>query len=518
VKAEVSASRPGRVKVVGSVLWQELTGALRRFPQRVRESRFWHIQLLVLVGTAPHYLIELAGYTNPFETLHGLAITLYILPLLYAALSYGWEGALLTALWAAVLTSPSIWIWHRSELHWITELGQLVITLPVGMLVAWRVDLETKQRLRAEKTSVSLKLLNEVGESLSHTLEVEQQIPRVLRRLLSGLALESVWLCLEPESANDDLLVMEEVSGAHVSPRASLARELHGRVASMRGATHADGQVVVAPLIAEAGVFGSLGATLAGEQTFTHEQVELLTTVAHQIRVAVENARLYRQRQESMQSYVRQVTQAQEEERRRIARELHDETAQELVHLVRKLEPIRDAAEPGLAAPLEDVLNVARGTLQSVRRYSRDLRPSVLDDLGLLAAIEMVVEDARSRIPGGAQLRVTGKPRRIDPHVELALFRIAQEALRNVEKHANASSATVELHFTGDETRLCVTDDGVGFSPPKSVSDLARLGKLGLLGMKERAELVRGALEVRSSPGNGTRLVVTVGRSDGPSG
>ena len=96
------------------------------------------------------------GYTNPFETLHGLAITLYILPLLYAALSFGWEGAILTALWAAALTSPSIWIWHRSGFHWFTELGQLAVTLPVGVLVAWRVDLEAKQRRRAEETSASL--------------------------------------------------------------------------------------------------------------------------------------------------------------------------------------------------------------------------------------------------------------------------------------------------------------------------------------------------------------------------
>jgi signal transduction histidine kinase len=246
--------------------------------------------------------------------------------------------------------------------------------------------------------------------------------------------------------------------------------------------------------------------------------VELLTTVAHQVSVAVENARLYRQRQESMQSYVRQVTQAQEEERLRIARDLHDETAQELVSLVRNLEQLGNAAGTGLTEPIDGLLKQARTTLQSVRRYSRDLRPSVLDDLGLLAAIELLVEDTNGRLSGGARLTVAGKPRRVDGPVELALFRIAQEALRNVEKHAGATSAVVELDFSGEEIQLSVTDDGLGFSPPRNISDLAAAGKLGLLGMKERAELVGGTFEVHSSSGEGTSLVVSVTPSDDRAG
>lgn len=151
-----------------------------------------------------------------------------------------------------------------------------------------------------------------------------------------------------------------------------------------------------------------------------------------------------------------------------------------------------------------------RTTLRSVRRYSRDLRPSVLDDLGLLAAIEMVVEETHGRLSGGAKLNVEGDPRRVDGPVELALFRVAREALRNVEKHAGATSVTVELEFSGEEIRLSVTDDGLGFSSAKNIADLARGGKLGFLGMKERAELVGGSFELRSAPGEGTRLVVSV--------
>jgi signal transduction histidine kinase len=513
MKAEAGASWTNRKLPLPRRYWDRLGGPVRRFPQRIRERRFWQVQVMVFVATAPHYIIETLGYTNPFETLHGLTITLYIIPLLYAALNYGWEGAVLTALWAAALTSPSMWIWHRTEYHWFTELGQLLVTLPVGILVAWRVDLETKQRRRAEKTSASLSLLNEIGESLRHTLEVEEQLPRVLRRLLSGLSLKSVWICLEPEPPDDALLVIEEVSGSRVSPLTSLAHELHGRVASTRG-TVAESHSVAVPLLMEAGVLGSLGATATAGEALADEQVELLTTAAHQVSVAVENARLYRQRQESLQSYVRQVTQAQEEERLRIARDLHDETAQALVGLVRKLEQLGTAGGSSLTQPINELLEQARNTLQSVRRYSRNLRPSVLDDLGLLAAIDMVVEDTDKRIPEGAKLKVSGKPRRLGGPLELALFRIAQEALRNVEKHASATSALVELDFTEEEIRLSVADDGAGFSPPKSVSDLALSGKLGLLGMKERAELVGGSFEIHASPQKGTRLVVRVRPSE----
>jgi signal transduction histidine kinase len=349
-----------------------------------------------------------------------------------------------------------------------------------------------------------------VGSSLSNTLEVEQHLAGVVKRLLTGLSLESAWLCLEPESVDGDLLIIEEASGAAAPRSRAFVEELHTGVASTRVATSVNGRVMVTPLMAESGVLGSLGATLSEDATFTDEQVELLTTVARQVQVAVENARLYRQRQESMQTYVRQVTQAQEDERLRIARELHDETAQELVHLARRLENLRDGSAPDLEQPIDDLLAQARGTLRSVRRFSQDLRPSVLDDLGLLAAIEMVVEEAKARLPGGATLSVTGKARRLDPTAELALFRIAQEGLRNAEKHAAPTSAAVALNFGEDEVRLRVTDDGSGFSPPKSVSDLAKVGKLGVLGMKERAELVGGTFELHSSPGKGTELLVTV--------
>jgi signal transduction histidine kinase len=182
--------------------------------------------------------------------------------------------------------------------------------------------------------------------------------------------------------------------------------------------------------------------------------------------------------------------------------------------MVRRIERLGEAEHADVPRQVDELLTLARGTLKSVRRFSRDLRPSVLDDLGLVPAIELAVEERDTRLAGGANLEVTGEPRRLESAVELALFRIAQEALHNIEKHAEATSASVQLAFTRDCVSLVIADDGRGCSIPHHVSDLARNGKLGVLGMKERAELVGGSFDFSSVAGQGTRITVVVGREE----
>lgn len=511
MKAELGLASPPPAPSLGSRLLRDITLPLRRLPLRLRDGRFWRIQAMVAGATLPHYVIEIMGYSNPFETLHGLSITLYVIPLLYAALAFGWEGAILTGLWATLLTTPSMWIWHSSGFEWLTEAGQLAITLPAGMMVAWRVDLESKQRLRAEQTSASLGLLNEIGERLSHTLDVEQALPAVVALLVRGLPVESVWLCLEPDSPGGESRLIRDVREGMAADVDVPVDSLHRLATETREPVTLGNRLVVVPLIGEEGIVGSLGAAAPAGSTLGEDQSNLLATAAHEIRVAVENARLSEQRQESLQTYARQVTQAQEDERLRIARELHDETAQELVHLVRRLERLGESEQAEVPGQVDELLKLARGTLQSVRRFSRDLRPSVLDDLGLVPAIELAVEATNARLGGGARLEVSGEPRRLESAAELALFRIAQEALHNIEKHAEATSASVRLAFDDGTVRLVVADDGRGWNVPSNVSTLARAGKLGVLGMRERAELVGGTFELVSVQGAGSRVTVTIG-------
>lgn len=488
--------------------WQDIGAAVRRVPQRLQDRRFWYVQLLMLAATLGHYAAELTGYSS--ETIHGLAVSLYLLPLLYAALNFSWEGAVLTAVWGIVLTSPSIWIWHHDGFHWFGEVAQLVVLTLVGLVVASKVELETKQRLRAEKTTAELGLLNEIGAMLIYTFEIEHELSQVLCRLVAGLPARSAWLCLTPEVEGGSPLLLQQPAAP---PAKETILDFDRQLQKRHTSTVVDGDLVAVRLLGEHRMLGSLGAAAAAPGGFNAEQVRLLSTVAVQVGVVVENVRLYRQRQENLQSYVRQVSHAQEEERRRIARDLHDATAQELARMTRKLDQLRHDIQPALAPAVDELLGMTRDTLNSVRRFSRDLRPSVLDDLGLVPAIETMVEDANQRLALDARVAIVGSPRRLDAAVEIALFRIVQEALRNVEKHAAATAVAVAFAFEESGVRLSVADDGAGFDCSLATADLPRRGKLGLLGMRERAELIGGSFEVQSSPGLGTCVTVEVPQS-----
>ena len=475
------------------------------------------MQALVFGAAGPHYVIEALGFTDPNGTVHVLSVAAYTVPLLYAALHFGWEGAVMTALWSSALTMPSALIWHLADFEWLAELVQLVITLPVGLLVAWRVDLEKQQRLRAERTSSSLRFLNDVSAGLAHTFDVEREIPRLLRELIGALSAEAAWVYLTPRTEGDPPTIVWATAAGAAAPANDLIEALNQRLAMGEGLVTLDDAAVAVALVGDGGMVGSLGASTRAGMDPDPEQQSLLVTLANQLRVALENAQLYRERQESLRSYAHQAIRAMEDERLRIARELHDDTAQELVYVVRRLETLAADADPVLTGALEHLVDRTRHIVQSVRRFSWDLRPSVLDDLGLVAAIDMVVEGTTG-LPRGARLQVVGDARRLEGQVELSLFRIVQEAFRNIEKHAQAQSASVQIAFSEDTVSVSISDDGLGFPPPKQIAALARTGRLGIVGMEERAKLVGGQMELHSVPGQGTRITVEVPVAPPPAG
>ncbi|MFC2067580.1 PAS domain-containing sensor histidine kinase [Chloroflexota bacterium] len=218
-----------------------------------------------------------------------------------------------------------------------------------------------------------------------------------------------------------------------------------------------------------------------------------------------------RQSQRNLHYYLQQVTLAQEEERKRIARELHDETVQSLVTISRRLDKIisSDALWEESLETVRSFKKQVEIAVQGIRRFSRDLRPSVLDDLGLLSALEMLADDLEK---DGVVTRfeVIGGERRFVPELEVMLFRIAQEAMRNIWRHAQASVAELVIDFRDSKVRLSIRDNGKGFSLPRRPGDLAGLGKLGLAGMHERAMLLGGNLILESNPAKGTKVIVEV--------
>lgn len=217
--------------------------------------------------------------------------------------------------------------------------------------------------------------------------------------------------------------------------------------------------------------------------------------------------------QENLRYFSQQALRAQEEERKRIARELHDETLQDLVILSRQLDDLISQDGDDLArtrVPLEELRHRVDSLAHGIRRFSQALRPSVLDHLGLVPAIEATVDALKQNTGIEATMEVTGQHHRLPAEVELVVFRIVQEALSNVARHSKATRVRVLAEFTQTETRVTVSDNGVGFSPPHGMGDLARDGKLGLAGMEERARLVGGQLTLESEPGKGTTITVSV--------
>jgi signal transduction histidine kinase len=214
-----------------------------------------------------------------------------------------------------------------------------------------------------------------------------------------------------------------------------------------------------------------------------------------------------------LRRYVGAITKSQEEERLRIARELHDDTIQSLLALSRRLE-LYQSSESNLEGreKLAVLQDMATRTLIGIRRISRDLRPLILEDMGLIPALQTLVRAARlgdGAIPH-ANFKTMGQLFAISPEIELALYRITQEALTNICRHAHATGVMVELSYGPGVVKLEIADDGKGFEEPWSLTDFAQQDHFGLLGIQERVWGAGGSLSIRSSPDQGTRLIVTI--------
>jgi len=209
--------------------------------------------------------------------------------------------------------------------------------------------------------------------------------------------------------------------------------------------------------------------------------------------------------------YVRAITDSQEAERRRIARDLHDETVQSLLAIERHLELYQSQkSDPEHREQLNNLKSMVEHTLQGVRQINRDLRPLILEDLGLVPALQTLVRDVRQGVGAVDEVKfeISGKKIDLQPEQELALYRITQEALTNVRKHANASYVQVGLIFEDNSVHLQIDDNGVGFQVPSAMTDFARRGSYGIVGIQERALAVGGTASIQSAPGEGTRVTV----------
>lgn len=204
---------------------------------------------------------------------------------------------------------------------------------------------------------------------------------------------------------------------------------------------------------------------------------------------------------------------AEEEERKRIARELHDDTAQSLAALLIRLRLLRSVEDPEARdAALDDMRGEVGASLERVRRFARGLRPPALEDLGLIPALESHVRALSESV--GVPIRISAEPLTgsLSSEAELALYRIAQEATSNAIRHARPDQVQIFVRPAGEAIALVVEDDGIGFDTAEVAG--RDEGSLGLFGMRERAAYVGGRVQIRSQPGAGTRVEATIPRTD----
>jgi signal transduction histidine kinase len=281
---------------------------------------------------------------------------------------------------------------------------------------------------------------------------------------------------------------------------------------------------ICVPIRAKDNVLGVINVASRQSHRFSNKDLHLLYSIGDQLGVAIQQAKLYERLRKARERYrklTRQLLVAQEDERKRLARELHDETSQTLSGLTLQLQALADMAERSggdieLVSRLKKVQALAVQVHTEVRRLMADLRPSLLDTLGLVPAIRQLADTRLRPLNINVSVKTIGKERRLDPEVETGLFRVAQGSIGNIIEHSKAKDVTITVEYREDELVLRITDDGQGFDVA-DITDVEESGRgRGLFSMRERIMLLGGTASVDSKLGQGTtvRASVPIGRGE----
>jgi PAS domain S-box-containing protein len=463
-----------------------LADLLRRFRPPLRDRRFWATQALVAGIALAHDGLELSGFLPHFGMAYFLPMSLFFVPVVYAALYFGLSGSVATALWCTLLSTPNWIFWHHGSER-LGVISQMLIVDAIAVFVGSRVDQQMKARAETEAASRALQVSEAKYRGLFETAGEGVIVLDKGERIVECNVAAGVLLRRSPEMLRD----------------AALRDILPSEAASALGAAafHPDG----APSAIRLKGPNSRDVWVEAVCTPFVEGEGLAQVV---LRDVTEQKR----RQAGLETYAAHILRAQEEERQRIAQELHDETVQSLIVLCRKLDhrKLNPVASTSAVEVLREAHADVESIVESVRGFAHGLRPPILDDLGLTPAIDKLLHELTSRSAIEVSLVVRGPDQRLPADVELALFRIAQEAVHNVERHSEAAHVNISIEYGPQTTRLVIADDGKGFVSPLPADDLANDRKLGLIGMQERARIVGGKLAIRSVPREGTRIVVEV--------
>lgn len=450
----------------------ELGAILRRAVHPpVREGRFWLVQVGVVLIAGLHLLVDVHVHPGVDAAADRAAVivpvALWIVPVLYSALRYGLVGSAATSVWMVVLWLPDLLL-PRGEGDATSDLVNLAVVVIVGIFVGHRIEVERLANALARRAT-------------AERLTAEARYRQLFE------ANRAPTLVLDDRGA---------VAEANPAARALLGSDLLGRpAAGLLG--------VPGPLEDRARQVLSL----PDGRAYRLELVSLPgngNDGAAQTQVVLEDVTEERKEGQRATRYAALVVRAEEDQRRRLSRELHDEPLQLFLHLARRLGSLGET--PGVPAAVTGGLAEARrqalDAADRLRTMARGLRPPALDQLGLSAALSSLLAEVEEDGGPATELEVTGEETRLAPEVELGAFRIAQEAVHNTVRHAEAARVRVSVGFRPEALVLTVADDGRGFEPSRL--DGRAPEHLGLVGMAERARLLGGSLQVRSAPGDGT--------------
>lgn len=465
-----------------------LRGPRSRLPP-IREPAFWAVQALTLAIAVVHTLLENDGpYAFP-TALYLVPSSLFFAPVIYAAVKFGLRGAIPTAAWVIVVTTPNV-LAHPG-LEGVGELWQGLILLAVGSFAGRMVEHERNAREDAEHREAA-------------RLASERRYQALYERVADAVLVVDDEERIEEANAAASLLLGLDIDGMR-------GRTLGRIVGSTLAADLRSGDVDAPPRLlpkrddappAWVKSVGSSPLTGAGE--------------GGGFQVMFRDVTLQHEREQGLEGYARHAIAAREEERRRLAQELHDGPVQSLMLLARMLDvlDVEDEGEVRDAAVDDGLLDDARETIDEtaaeLRRISRALRPPILDDLGLEAALRSETMALARRSGIEARFDVTGTVRPLPADTELLLLRVAQESLHNAERHSSAGTVWTSLSYESTKTRLVVADDGTGIGTIPTTPALLSRGKLGLLGIEERVRLAHGSVWIGDGPNGGTTVSITV--------
>jgi len=450
----------------------------------VLNIHFWILSAIFIVLAVFYYSFSLDGSASAGLTISAFGRILLLLPMAYSAIVFGIRGGIISMIVSLAIMLPRAFFTNQYRVLTLFEIAG--VTLVGIMLNLWIEGLQREKKRTLQLERNYRELFEKAHDAIwVHDVEGNIITANEATSVMCGYKLEDlIGMNVKTFMSEDSLKIADDIRRRLLS-----------------------GQTMAQPyeqkLIKSDGTEVNLMLT-----TSLIKQDNQTKTFQHIARDVTEQKKM----DAELRFYVQQITKAQEEERKRIARELHDDTVQSLVVISRQLDKLASAQPPLMSdtTPLEDLGGQIDSILDGVRRFSQDLRPSIIDDLGLIPALRWLASDLKEHFNISVDIEIVGVERRFPPEIELLLFRIAQEALRNVWRHSSASSAWVAIEFSERKTLLTVRDNGKGFKLQDRLGNLSEVAKLGLAGMAERAKLMGGELRITSESGKGTVVNVEV--------